>query len=180
VQNYSRPPPSQECEQPKAEDIDGIGVQTARIHDREISKNAPGSFTSAKKVGTGTSISILVVDDDAMHRDLVVRIVVGAGFKAHTAEDGEEGWQALRKSKYDLLITDHEMPRLKGLELIGRLREVSEGPPCILMSGSLPEPEWLIKEMVYPGAFLSKPFAISELVATICSLLGSGPSADFR
>lgn len=117
---------------------------------------------------------ILVVDDDATHRDIVVRIVVGAGFEVHTARDGEEAWQALTRAKYDLLITDHEMPRLKGLELIERLRAFSDAPPCILISGSLPRAEWIIKETVSPGAFLSKPFTMTELVETIFRLLGSG------
>jgi CheY-like chemotaxis protein len=139
-------------------------------------KNTPDFLSAAETVADCNRRSVLVVEDNKLHLDLVVRIVAKAGFEAHTAEDGEQAWDALTKSKYDLLITDHEMPKLNGLDLIERLRAVSESLPCILISGCPPEPEKVIRELVYPGAFLAKPFSIRELVDTIFTVLGRGPS----
>jgi CheY-like chemotaxis protein len=119
-----------------------------------------------------TSGRILVVDDDPIHRELVVSAVIEAGFEAHTAHDGEEGWEALCRQKYDLVITDHQMPKLTGLKLIERLRAVSANPPCILISGWLPEPAGVLIETVQPGAVFAKPFPVAHLVETIFRLLG--------
>ncbi len=138
-------------------------------------KNTPDFLVAAETVADCNRRSALVVEDNKLHLELVVRVVVKAGFKADTAEDGEQAWDALKKSKYDLLIADHEMPKLNGLDLIERLRAVSESLPCILISGSPPEPENVIRELVYPGAFLAKPFSIRELADTIFTVLGRRP-----
>jgi CheY-like chemotaxis protein len=138
----------------------------------ESEDSARASEPETIEIGAGTDNHILVVDDDPTHRALVESVVTGAGFEVHTAGDGEEAWEALCRLKYALLITDHEMPRLKGLDLIERLRAVSEAPPCILISGSLPKAEWILREVVRPGAFLPKPFTIPELLGTIFRLLG--------
>ncbi len=114
---------------------------------------------------------ILIVDDEPAIRDLVARTVTGVGFRADTAEDGEEGWAALCQTNYDLLITDHDMPRLKGLALIKRMRAVSSDKPCILMSGSLPGPEPVLKKFVHPGVVMAKPFSTSALIEKVRSLL---------
>jgi CheY-like chemotaxis protein len=119
------------------------------------------------------SILILVVDDDAIHRELVVGAVAAAGFETHTAEDGEEAWDAICRQKYALVITDHQMPRLTGLKLIERLRAVSATPPCILISGWLPESEGVLNEVVLPGAVLAKPFPIAQLLDAVFRLLGT-------
>jgi CheY-like chemotaxis protein len=137
----------------------------------EHPKNTPDYLGAIESVASSNRSSVLVVDDNKLHLELVARIVVKAGFKAQTAEDGEQAWDALTKAKFDLLITDHEMPRLKGLDLIERLRAVSESLPCILISGSPPEPEEVIRELVYPGAYLAKPFSIRDLIETISSVL---------
>jgi DNA-binding response OmpR family regulator len=119
---------------------------------------------------------ILVVDDEPALRELMADAVTRVGFHAHTARDGEEGWEALCTTTYDLLITDHEMPRLTGLALIERLRTISMKPPCILTSGSLPLPESVLKKIVHPGAVLPKPFSVTKLIEKVYGLLMYGDS----
>lgn len=99
------------------------------------------------------------------------------GFHADTAEDGEEAWQALQASRYDLLVTDHEMPKLKGLDLILRVRKESPAPPCILVSASMPHPETVLRKLVHPGEILHKPFTLVPFIAAIRSLLHLDPVA---
>jgi CheY-like chemotaxis protein len=114
---------------------------------------------------------ILVIDDDNDVRGLVARTVVKAGFRADTARDGEEGWLALCVTNYDLVITDHEMPKLSGLKLIERMREVSIEPPCILISANLPLPVSDLKKIVHRGTVLPKPFSPAELIERVYGLL---------
>jgi len=138
---------------------------TESAHSKRIS--GPGTLSPKK---------ILVVDDEPALRELMADAVTRVGFHAHTARDGEEGWEALCITTYDLLITDHEMPRLTGLALIERLRTVSMKPPCILTSGSLPLPETLLKKIVHPGAVLPKPFSVTKLIEKVYGLLMYGDS----
>jgi DNA-binding response OmpR family regulator len=114
---------------------------------------------------------ILVIDDDTEVRTFVARTVVQAGFRADTAQDGEEGWRALCATNYDLVITDHEMPKLTGLKLIERMREVSIEPPCILISAMLPLPESDLEKIVHRGSVLPKPFSPGDLIERVYGLL---------
>jgi two-component system response regulator ChvI len=151
------------------------GSRTFEVIRAENPNYTPYFLTAPETVAYSSRSSVLVADDNKLHLELIVRIVAKAGFKAQAAEDGEQAWDALTKSKFDLLITDHEMPKLNGLDLIERLRAVSESLPCILISGSPPEPEQVIKELVFPGAYLAKPFSIRELIETIFRVLKRGP-----
>jgi len=120
---------------------------------------------------------ILVVDDDRGIREMVAETVTWAGFKADTAQDGEEGWVAICLTTYDLIITDHEMPKLTGLALIKRLRHVSPEPPCILISGNLPTHDPDLDGIIDRSAFLEKPFSASALIEKVYGLLLYG---DFQ
>jgi len=123
---------------------------------------------------------ILVVDDNAEIRDFIAKLVSREGFVADTAGDGEEGWRYLCSTGYELVITDHQMPKLTGLSLIRRLREVSIKAPCILISASLPEPELTLTELIDPGVVLTKPFKPADLIETVYSLLQYGTSQGTR
>ena len=98
-------------------------------------------------------------------------LVSREGFVADTAGDGEEGWKSVCSTGYELVITDHHMPKLTGLSLITRLREVSIKAPCILISSTLPESESTLTKMIDPGAVLTKPFKPAVLIETVYALL---------
>jgi len=126
---------------------------------------------AGRKSGIRPLKQILVIDDDKEIRGLVARTVIRAGFRADTAQDGEEGWKALCVTDYDLVITDHEMPNLTGLKLIERMRTVSIEPPCILISANLPLSESALNEIVHRGVVLAKPFSPTDLIERVYGLL---------
>jgi DNA-binding response OmpR family regulator len=144
----------------------GAGVSGNPGPDRDGRRSSPGR--------------ILVVDDSAEIREYIAKLASREGFLVDTAGDGEEGWRSVCSMGYELVITDHQMPRLTGLSLIRRLREVSINAPCILISGSLPEPEPTLIKLIGPGAVLTKPFKPSDLIETVYSLLRSGTSPRTR
>jgi CheY-like chemotaxis protein len=78
---------------------------------------------------------ILVVDDDEDSRYVTSVLLAHAGYLVDGAADGEEAWEALLTTSYDLLVTDHNMPRLSGLDLVARLRAAGMSLPVILHSG---------------------------------------------
>jgi two-component system sensor histidine kinase and response regulator WspE len=60
---------------------------------------------------------ILIVDDSLTVRELQRKLLAGHGYTADVAVDGMDGWNAARAGKYDLVITDVDMPRMDGIEL---------------------------------------------------------------
>ena len=65
---------------------------------------------------------VLVVDDVAMFRNVVMHALKGAGHDALSAPDGEAGLQMLNAAHVDLVLLDLAMPKMNGLEFLQRLR----------------------------------------------------------
>jgi CheY-like chemotaxis protein len=86
--------------------------------------------------GPARAQRILVADDYEDARKLISKTLVCAGYDVDTATDGEAAWEALQHEHYDLLVTDNEMPRLAGMELIERIRKAGMSLPVIMASGA--------------------------------------------
>jgi DNA-binding response OmpR family regulator len=122
---------------------------------------------------------ILVADDDADVREVSANLLRRAGYRVTSAPEGEAAWVTLCADKFDVLITDHSMPNLTGLDLIRRVRS---GPlsalPCILVSGKMPWDEDDLLDLLRPGMALAKPFSFFELLTCVRSLLPASTRAD--
>ena len=79
---------------------------------------------------------ILVVDDSITVRQLQKQILESNGYEVHLAVDGVEGWNAIRLGDYDLIISDIDMPRMTGFELLEHIRGESKftNLPVIIVS----------------------------------------------
>lgn len=126
---------------------------------------------------------LLYVDDDPAIRRICQLVLARAGYDVETADDGVRAWDALRSSDHDLLITDHQMPGLTGMELIRQLRRASMDLPVIMASGAmdevaLDELHWLECRHILP-----KPFSPAQLLATVRDALetaAGGETGDGR
>jgi two-component system sensor histidine kinase and response regulator WspE len=65
---------------------------------------------------------VLVVDDSFTVRELERKLLAEHGYHVEVAVDGMDGWNALREGRFDLLISDIDMPRMDGIELVRRVR----------------------------------------------------------
>ncbi len=80
-----------------------------------------------------TEHSILVVDDDILVRKVLKKYISGLGYLVDTAEDGRGALDMLRSFSYDLVLTDLQMPRLGGIELLKEMfREYPDIPKIVL------------------------------------------------
>ncbi|RPH57335.1 sigma-54-dependent Fis family transcriptional regulator, partial [bacterium] len=108
------------------------------------------------------SSTVLVVDDDAAFRELVVDILRPEGYRLLEAGSGEEALRVASREVPDLVVTDQKMPGLDGLELTRRLRASSHPPPVLLLTayGTIPQ----AVEAVHLGAadYLTKPLESPE------------------
>ncbi len=79
---------------------------------------------------------ILVVDDSVTVRELQRSLLRNRGYLVEVAVDGMDGWNALRTGGYELIITDVDMPRMTGIELVSKIKADSklQSLPVIIVS----------------------------------------------
>jgi two-component system sensor histidine kinase and response regulator WspE len=65
---------------------------------------------------------VLVVDDSLTVRELERKVIEGRGYEVDLAVDGMDGWNAVRTGHYELVVTDVDMPRMDGIELVRHIR----------------------------------------------------------
>src|SRR5208283_3986457 len=114
---------------------------------------------------------ILVVDDDSDLRRLYAEALARPGYQVDAAEDGAAGWEALQANNYNLLITEHSLPRLTGVELVRKLRSARMAVPVVMATVRLPTQELVLDPSLQLAALLPKPFYISELLETVKEIL---------
>jgi DNA-binding response OmpR family regulator len=114
---------------------------------------------------------ILVVDDDPLIRQINTEVLAYAGYQVETAEDGADAWNALQLNGYDLLITDHDMPKLSGLELLQKLHAARMALPVIMATGTLPKAELARRPWLKIDVALLKPYTFDELLETVKTVL---------
>ena len=114
---------------------------------------------------------ILVVDDEISIRELGSAVLTQSGYYVDAVEDGAVGWEALQSSSYDLLITDNNMPRVSGVELVKMRRSTRMILPVLMISAALP-PETLNGDSSLQfSAALLKPFTRNKLLGTVEKVL---------
>ena len=120
--------------------------------------------STPKTTQPDAALSILVVDDDALVREVTAWMLADAGHHVHEASDGVAALDFLMNAgPVDLMITDINMPRMDGLELVERAKARWPALPVLLVSGR-PQP---------PGtqAFMAKPFGWDTLIKAVGRVL---------
>ena len=113
------------------------------------------------------TVRILVVDDDAEMRALLVDELRHEGYQLTEAADGAEAVLACRTSEFDVILMDKNMPGPSGLDLLPGFRRVCPRSQIIMMTAYGDVPSFM--EAVEKGAveYLFKPFRIEEMKAAI-------------
>jgi DNA-binding response OmpR family regulator len=122
---------------------------------------------------------ILLVDDFVEIRELLSTMLTRLGYEVDVASDGASGWDAFCSKRYDLLITDNDMPILSGIELVRRVRAIPDKLPVIVISGFAPWEDADVNSLLRPGAFIEKPFSFPTLKAEV-EQLTNGKLARFK
>src|SRR5438477_689978 len=110
-------------------------------------------------------LRILTVEDEPAVTHMLALILGGPGAKITNACDG---WMALMKigaaaEPFDVIITDHRMPRMNGLQLVQRLRKKSFGGKILVLSAHLTEEDIRAYEELNVDMMMTKPFDFDEL-----------------
>lgn len=115
---------------------------------------------------------ILLVEDDIYFADMFANNLEDLGHAVTRATDGLAALSRLKQERFDLVITDFQMPFVNGSSLIDSLRNMdaaNSSTPVILMSGALPSD--IIVDTLPIQGFLAKPFTHDVMTALIDSTL---------
>jgi len=117
---------------------------------------------------------ILVVEDDPAMRDALRETVSGLGYEARVADSGAAALALLQSSRVDAALVDFRMAGMDGLELLGRIREMSDPPPVAVLTAYATAHNTI--EAMRLGAFdhLIKPIGRDALSRALKAMLASG------
>jgi two-component system sensor histidine kinase and response regulator WspE len=161
---------------------DGSPVLVVDVDDlvREIDKFIAGNRFSpvrqnAASDSAGQRKRVLVVDDSLTVRELERKLLDGRGYAVDVAVDGMDGWNAVRTGHYDLVVTDVDMPRLDGVELVSLIRKDSRLKTLPVMIVSYKDREEDRQRGLEAGAdyYLTKgSFHDESLIRAVVDLIG--------
>jgi DNA-binding NtrC family response regulator len=108
-------------------------------------------------------ISILVVDDEAMMRSLLEKILTRDGYNVYTAEDGRAALKTLEEQNISIIISDLRMPEVDGFELLKLVQRDYPGIAMIMMTAH--GDTYTVKDALLLGAdeYITKPFKSFEI-----------------
>ncbi len=125
--------------------------------------------------GPARNKRVLVVDDSITVREVERQLLIHKGYEVAVAVDGMDGWNQIRSGRFDLVVTDVDMPRMTGLQLVQsirseeRLREL----PVIIVSYKEREEDRIRGLEVGANAYLTKSsFHDNRFAETVADLIG--------
>jgi len=119
---------------------------------------------------------ILVVEDDAVMRNVILLMLRRADFEVDVAEDGIIGVELWENGDYDLVLMDVQMPRMNGFEATNRIREMERArgghTPIVAVTAYALEKDK--KECLAAGmdAYISKPIDFKKCIEMIHTMVG--------
>ena len=114
---------------------------------------------------------ILVAEDQADIRELLVMNLRSAGYEVTAVGDGEQALAAQVEHASDLLILDLMMPRMDGLEVCKALRARASATPILMLTAKSTELDRVLGLELGADDYLTKPFSLAELLARVKALL---------
>jgi two-component system sensor histidine kinase and response regulator WspE len=103
-------------------DVDDL-FRTVEAHIAEGSAGHRAAATAKSDKPLPSAKTVLVIDDSLTVREIERQLLQAHGYRVDVAVDGMDGWNAVRRKKYQLVITDVDMPRMDGIELLHAIRQ---------------------------------------------------------
>jgi CheY-like chemotaxis protein len=113
----------------------------------------------------GSKLTILAVEDDMYVAQAIALVLGGSGCTITLASGVTDALNTIEQhaQPFDVVITDHSMPELSGLELVRRLREDGFAGKIVVLSAYVSSEDEITYRSIGIDAFLSKPFGVAEL-----------------
>ncbi len=124
-----------------------------------------------------TAATILVADNDAIHRDWVADTLAGQGYSIVIAASGEEAFARVEAGGIDLLVSAIALPGMDGLELLRALRDSTADLPVIAIASGMSNIDWLCLKgasLLGAAAAYTRPLPTSVFLDSVRQLLAPG------
>lgn len=118
---------------------------------------------------------LLVIEDERKISRVITESLKREKYAVDAAYDGEEGFNLADSQPYDLLIVDRMLPGLEGAEIVKKLRENGKNMPILFLTALSTTEDKTLGLDVGADDYLTKPFAIDELLARVRALLRRPP-----
>ncbi len=136
-------------------------------------------FKASRPIKEGRKKKILVVEDEFGLQEVLRDILIMEGYDVRVAVDGIDGYEAYKSFQPDLIFTDVVMPKMNGLELVRKIREIKPDIRVIYVSGffGIKRLKRELDEDIlkYRYATLSKPFKTSAMLELVNNYLNESP-----
>lgn len=117
----------------------------------------------------GKELSVLYVEDDESLRAETKKIIERIFRRVDVASNGQEGYEAFKTNKYDLVITDIEMPFSNGIEMSRNIRMLSQDTPIVVISAYTRTDYFIEAISLSVNHYILKPIKMPQLVKTLFS-----------
>jgi DNA-binding response OmpR family regulator len=119
---------------------------------------------------SGAASQVLVVDDEPLVREVVVRYLERDGHRVHEAGDGDEALEWLAANRPDLVVLDVMLPGTDGLSILRRVRDAGD-VPVILLTARSDEVDRIVGLELGADDYVVKPFSPRELAVRVRNML---------
>lgn len=116
---------------------------------------------------TTSKKKVLVVDDQKTIRRLLSDFLSNEGFEVSIAKDGQESLDQLETNTFDLVITDIDLSRVDGVEMLRRMEKTSRQERVIIMTADPTDHRLLKIKMPHVVTRLNKPFRMDNFLSTV-------------
>lgn len=110
---------------------------------------------------------ILIVDDEISIRETLKEILEYEGYQVIEATNGEDAYNLVKETNFDVVLCDIKMPKMDGMEFLGKAMEIAPGLPIIMISGHGSMDTAIEATRIGAYDFLSKPPDLNKLLVTV-------------
>lgn len=121
---------------------------------------------------------ILVVDDESAIQDLITEVLKIADYDFVTASDGLEALNEIRKTKFDLIILDVNLPKVDGFAVLEKVRQSAPTQPIIMISARTEKDDVTHGLRLGADDYIRKPFSVEELLLRVQNRLRRSASTE--
>lgn len=126
----------------------------------------------------GKAVRVLVVDDEPGIASLLMETLRLAGFEAAIANTGIEALEDLKRSAFDLILLDVNLPIMDGFQILAQLRQRQPEIPIIMISARLDKKDVIEAFKLGADDYITKPFSIEEVVMRINAVMRRSNQSD--